>query len=300
MKSILIIALLFTFAILNSCKEDSNPLPSENKITVSTFSPTSGYANSQVTLYGKNLLLDSLVNVFFNDKTAKIISKSNDSLVIFVPDSLQGEVRISIQFSKNKYVYGTKFVVQKPFFDYSGLNRFEMLFKNLHIIYRDYYYYQYKFDPPYSSEYFSELYNYRKNFTGNFTLKITELNQNEFNMSCDGYLLSSNLKFKVDEANKKIIYLDYKEFGRVVNTDPYITETWSMKINLRDVTAEFYPDSLIQISLVGKGINSFIDTLNFTKNGANNRPYHHDYYIREIKQLLPSTDSTSLIFKIYK
>ncbi|MBM2817070.1 MAG: hypothetical protein HW421_3832 [Ignavibacteria bacterium] len=302
MKLLIILALVLPLALMNSCKEDSNPLPSDNQITLSSFSPTSGYSNSQVTLYGKNFLSDSLVNVHFGDKPAKIISQSNDSIVVQVPDSLLGEVKIIIYYKHAIFIYGTKFEVKKSFFDYSGLSKYEILFNNLHIIYRDYYNQRQNIEPPSSSDISKELFNYRQTFKSQYNLILSKMNLNEYYMSTSSnYYSIFKLNFKVDELNKKIIYLDFeiKAVTRWEQT-PSIQEYYSMKLYLNNVATEFYPDSLILIILSGKDMNSFISNLYFSQNGTYYYGSKFSEYIHEIKQLLPSTDSTSLTIKIYK
>ena len=92
---------IFSIIIFASCTERNqevalNPIFTTDSVSLLSFSPQKSYPNQIMTLFGKNFFKYDIVKILLDTTEANMILKSNDSLLIGLPNLNKGKYRIKL------------------------------------------------------------------------------------------------------------------------------------------------------------------------------------------------------------
>jgi len=102
-------ALALICIFIFSCEDKSIVNPQNDEFKITRISSQSGFEGSAITLYGKNLKSSSFAAIEIGGYQAKIISLTDDSLVILVPQLPVGSHKFEILSKANKIMFLTDF-----------------------------------------------------------------------------------------------------------------------------------------------------------------------------------------------
>lgn len=92
-SALFVLALIAVAAVFNACEEEAGP-PGGPAPAISSFSPESGLAGSEVTINGANL--DQVISVYFNGVKATPKSKTSSKIVVDVPSgATSGKIKMT-------------------------------------------------------------------------------------------------------------------------------------------------------------------------------------------------------------
>ncbi len=107
---------IFSIIIFASCTDRSqevvvNPVLNTDSVQWLSFSPQESYPNQIITLFGKNFFKYDSVKILLDTTEAEIILKSNDSLLIFLPNLNKGKYSIKLIMGSDTIVFKDQFEV---------------------------------------------------------------------------------------------------------------------------------------------------------------------------------------------
>lgn len=109
MKNILLFV-IFSIIIFASCTEKSQDVAintnlNTDSVPLLSFSPQKSYPNQKITLFGKNFLLSDSIRILIDTTEAEIFLKSNDSLLIYLPNLNKGKYRITLIIDDDTLIF---------------------------------------------------------------------------------------------------------------------------------------------------------------------------------------------------
>ncbi len=253
------------------------------------YSPKKGYAEQTVTIFGRNLTQKNNIKVLFNNVNAEIYFKSNDFLLVKVPNIDDGFYRITLLNGTDTLFYKDLFEVLKPI-DVSGMKHCKIIISNLYCItYNSYV--RYATGSSYSYDWFDTINNYTKELDHNLSdYSQPSKNNHKFYMNFLNYV-----EFELLERQNIINSFYFTSFNGEGNCDLWMEYTYDVKIS--NVSCKTLSDSLIQIELTGKEINNKFFKLKY--DGTEEDDVGHSTTNHSIKKL-EITDSTKVKIIISK
>ncbi|TAL70775.1 MAG: hypothetical protein EPN82_01390 [Bacteroidetes bacterium] len=102
-----ILIALFVILSFVSCSENPQEPDKQYPLILKSFTPESGCIGSSIIIYGQHFVTDSVKFISINGKQAKIISFSDDSILVIIPSTEFGRYGITIK-SKDRTYYSEK------------------------------------------------------------------------------------------------------------------------------------------------------------------------------------------------
>jgi len=247
------------------------------------YSPKKCYTEQTVTIFGRNLTQKNNINVLFNNVNAEIYFKSNDFLLVKVPNIDDGFYSISLLNGNDTLFYKDLFEVLKPI-DVSAMKHCKIEMSNLYCItYNSYS--RYASGSPYSYHWFDTINNYKKELLHNLSdYSEPSKNNHKFYMSFLDYV-----EFELLERQNIINNFYFTTFKGEGNSDYWMEYTYDVKIS--NVSCKTLSDSLILIELTGKEINNKFFKLKYEETEEDD--VGHSTTNHSIKKL-EITDSTKI------
>jgi len=254
----------------------------QNDFKITTFSPIAGFVKSQITLYGENLNKYSDLSVKIGSQTAEIVSQSNDSITIKIPEAEPGLYDIIVNIKSKSLAYKTKFeVLNRPLIDdLTQIKSFSILVNGLDI---KYIYYTSHTDYPYGGGSSRDTLidsAFKASYKNSHELIIENADKSKFNLT-ERYgtpwgTAFSTCKFETDIINKKLKNLEYKtySFSQFSASNGLVTTTMDLILNLSEIKFDISDNELMISGIIHK---QDIST-NMTKFYYHYlQEYHHDY-----------------------
>jgi len=101
---------IFSIIIFASCTDRSqdvaiNTVFYADSVPLLSFSPQKSYPNQIITLFRKNFLLSDSIRILIDTTEAEIFLKSNDSLLIYLPNLNKGKYRITLIIDDDTLIF---------------------------------------------------------------------------------------------------------------------------------------------------------------------------------------------------
>lgn len=273
-----------------------NPYP----ISISSFSPSSGYNGAKVILYGNNFSSNNIYSVAFDDKEAQIEKVTDDSISVFVPQNISGKVKIKLNCQADTLIYKDLFEVlgPAPKIDLKQFNKYSFNFYNINVSHHyhdDYINYP---NPTVSSDRYDSLYYYSTGYKNSLFTKIDSISPNEFNLNENFNPDESHVNYNIDLINQKVISLHiFVDRFNDAGLDTKEHKWFIYDITLTDIPFVLNNDSSITINLKCNELKSHLQSFVYESHGTYDFTNTHDKYY-DVYYIFGYPDSTSFVFTL--